>query len=176
MLLLRCVRQLTPSHKPGFWQKVLVALALIAVSFWALACYAEDNEEIPLNFDTQLIRIFEAVQTGLSIGPDHTISPPDSIDRKVLSRILDKLRNRQLMLKNVVYRTNTGVIRVTWADDANADVVKVAYKTGKDPVLGNSVYADKRQVSDVKIMYRTESNAYEYLHLENTDFRAHVTA
>lgn len=74
-----------------------------------------------------------------------------------------------MMLKNAVYRTDMGVIRLTWADDENEDVVKVAYKTAKDPVLGNSVYADKRQVIDVKIMYRSEAKVYEYLRFSNRD-------
>jgi hypothetical protein len=141
---------------------------LIVAGFCGLssACFAADRNEIPLNFDTQIIRIFEAAQTAPQSSPQHTTSTED---RKVLARIRDKFEQHKMMLKNAVYRTDMGVIRMTWADDTNEDVVKVAYKTNKDPILGNSVYADKRQVIDVKIMYRTDADAYEYLRLGNMD-------
>ena len=126
-------------------------------------CYAADEKEIPLNFDTQLIRIFEVAQTAPAFAPE---SVPTDKDREVLARILGKLRNKQMMLKNVVYRTDMDVIRITWGDADNNDVIKVAYKIGKDPVLSNSSYADKRQVVDVKISYRV-GDAYQYLRIQN---------
>ncbi len=143
-----------------------VMWALLASLCWSAACWAQDQAEIPLNFDTQVIHIFEVAQTAGDVGNLHPSTPND---HQVLKRILGKFRNHKMMLKNAVYRTDMGTIRLTWADDANIDIVKVAYKTGKDPVLGNSVYADKRQLTDVKIMYRTASNTYDYLHLVNID-------
>jgi hypothetical protein len=126
--------------------------------------FAADSDEIPLNFDTQLLRIFEAAQTAQAANSRQTVSTDD---RNVLMHILEKFKKHQMMLKNVVYRTDQSVIRITWADGNNDYIVKVAFKTGKDPILGNSVYADKRRVTDAKIMYRTVSNTYEYLQLLN---------
>ena len=127
--------------------------------------HAAHSKEVPLNFDTQLIRIFEVAQTAPELSPQHPVSAEE---RRVISRILDKFRKHQMRLKNAVYRTDTGIIRITWADDDNNDVVKAGYKTRRDPVLGNSLYADKRQVYDIKISYRT-GNAYDYLLFVNTD-------
>jgi hypothetical protein len=130
------------------------------------ASYAAPGEDAPLNFDTQIIRIFEAAQTAPDYLPGHGASDEN---HKALTRILDKFRKHKMMLKNAVYRTDMDVIRITWADDDNIDIVKAAYKTAKDPILGNSVYADKRQVISLKIMYRTKAGAYEYIHLQNMD-------
>lgn len=97
---------------------------------------------------------------------DHSVTPDE---RRVMDDLLHKFRTHKMMLKNVVYRTDTSTLRITWADDPDHYVVKAAYKTGKDPVLGNSVYADKRKLISVKIMYRTNNNDYDYLQIENMD-------
>jgi hypothetical protein len=130
------------------------------------ACLAGEETEVPLNFDTQIVKIFEIAQTASEVSAQHAAGGED---RGVLARILDKFRKHKMMLKNAVYRTDMGVIRITWADDGNEDIVKAAYKTSKDAVLGNSVYADKRQVVDVKIMYRKDADTYDYLRLQNMD-------
>src|ERR1700722_1492601 len=120
-----------------------VSLLTIMLICIGLPCFAADKgANAPLNFDTQIIHIFEAAQTADS-EPLHEASPDD---RTTLARILKKLRHHQLVLKNVVYRTDTAVLRITWADDHNDDVIKAAYKTGKDRILSNSLYADKGQV------------------------------
>ena len=127
-------------------------------------CFAAaKGADVPLNFDSQILHIFEAAQTADS-EPFHEASPDD---RATLARILKKLRRHQLVLKNVVYRTDMQVIRITWADDHNDDVVKAAYKSGKDRILSNSLYADKGQVISVKIIYRNPQGAYNYLNLDN---------
>ena len=147
-----------------FWTRTLCLISVFLFCSGRI-CHAADGKEIPLNFDTQLIRIFEIAQTAPEFSPEHTVT--DS-DRKVIAHILDKFRKHQMGLKNAVYRTDMGVIRITWADDNNNDVVKVAYKTSKDPILGNSVYADKRQVIDVKISYRV-GDKYDYLRIQNME-------
>jgi hypothetical protein len=151
-------------HAPR--EKVAISLFMFfSLLYFGAPCLASTSE-VPLNFDSQLIGIFEVAQTANAVSEQHGVSPED---RKVLARILDKFRKHKMMLKNAVYRTDMGVIRITWADDSNIDIVKVAYKTSKDPVLGNSIYADKRQVVDVKISYRTASNSYHYLRLQSMD-------
>jgi hypothetical protein len=124
------------------------------------------EKEIPLTFDAQLIRIFEAAQTAPDVTPFYA---PNESQRKALRHILDLFRSHKMALKNVVYRPDMKGIRITWADDDNNYIAKIAYKTDRDPVLNNSIYADKRQVVDVKIMYRTSSGDYDYLNLLNKD-------
>ena len=152
-----------------FYRRLRFRVTVLCLILAAALCVGRNGyaaeKEIPLNFDTQLIRIFEAAQTAPELSPQHPVS---SEERKVIAHILGEFRNHQMRLKNAVYRTDTGIIRITWADDDNNDVVKVGYKTRKDPVLGNSVYADKRQVYDVKISYRA-GNAYDYLLFMNMD-------
>jgi hypothetical protein len=129
----------------------------------------DDNGANVQNFDSQVIDIFKDVvehPKPLPFSPDTGTSD----QKKVLKAILEKFANHEMFLKNVVYRTDTNVIRVTWGDRKNDYVVKVAYKTGKDKVLSNSLYADKQGVFDVKIAYRRPDSEYDYLRLENLKF------
>jgi len=144
--------------------KRLVSIIATMLILVGPPCFAAaKGADVPLNFDSQILRIFEAAQTADS-EPFHEASPDDCA---TLARILKKLRRHQLALKNVVYRTDMQVLRITWADDHNDDVIKAAYKTGKDRILSNSLYADKGHVISVKIIYRNPRGAYSYLNLEN---------
>jgi hypothetical protein len=139
-------------------------LCLVTSGFGHFQSAVAADQKPTLNFDTQLIAIFESVQTE---APAAATRDEDQAAQQVLARILAKLKSRAMVLKNVVYRTDMGVIRVTWADDDNDDIVKAAYKTGKDPILSNSVYADKQRLVDIKIIYRASSGSYQYLRIEN---------
>lgn len=157
----RILLALTPVAVSSIRQFMCVVAALVVIQ-GGVAHAAEKS--LLLNFDTQLVRIFEEAQTARELRDDHIVS---KADHDALRRILGKLKDHKMLLKNVVYRTDMAVIRVTWADDANQDIIKVAYKTGKDPILGNSVYADKNNVIDVKILYMSGGKDYHYLHLQN---------
>lgn len=148
-----------------FFYPVFLALVVAYVLCISNSALAGDQTEASFNFDTQMISIFEVTQTAPDRSPDNSV---DAGQRKVLATILDLFRQHKMMLKNVVYRTDTNTIRITWADEANKYVVKSAYKTDKDPILGNSTYADKRQLTSVKIMFLKPDGSYDYLHLENT--------
>ena len=118
------------------------------------------------NFDSQVIDIFkdvvenpQAMMSKAEVGGD--------VQKMALKTIYKKFLNHEMFLKNVVYRPDLDVIRVTWGDRNNYYVVKIAYKTGRDKVLNNSVYADKKAVFDVKIMYRRPNSEYDYMRLEN---------
>ncbi len=121
----------------------------------------------PLNYETQVLAIFRAaaghggpIQVGLAQGP------ANPVQKKALQRIYDKLLRHEMFLKNIVWRPDLKVIRVTWADAQNHNVFKVVYRVNHDPVLTNSVYADKNQILDVKIMY-LDGGHYRYLHLNH---------
>lgn len=143
---------------------LLFSLLCLTGSFGIFQSAVAAEQKPPLNFDTQLLAIFESVQTQ---APAADAKDEDLAAHQALARILAKLRAREIVLKNVVYRTDMGVIRVTWADDDNNDIIKAAYKTGKDPILSNSVYADKQQLVDIKIIYRASDGSYQYLRIEN---------
>lgn len=72
-----------------------------------------------------------------------------------------------MFLKNIVYRIERSVIRVTWADAKNIDIVKLAYKTDKDEVISNSLFADKDKILDAKIMFLLKNGEYGYLLIES---------
>ena len=126
----------------------------------------EDASANVQNFDSQVIDIFKGVVENPQVMPGTTDVGTDD-QKAALKTIYKKFIDHEMFLKNVVYRTDINVIRVTWGDRNNEYVVKVAYKTGRDKVLSNSVYADKKAVFDVKIMYRMPNSEYDYLRLEN---------
>ena len=120
------------------------------------------------NFDSQIIDIFKGVIENPQVMPSPSTVDVGTDDQKMaLKTIYRKYIDHEMFLKNVVYRADLDVIRVTWGDRKNEYIVKVAYKTGKDKVLSNSVYADKGAVFDVKIMYRKPNSEYGYIRLEN---------
>ena len=123
------------------------------------------------NFDSQIIDIFKNViehPKPLPFSPNAGGADVGNSDQQmVLTKILEKFTDHQMFLKNVVYRTDTDVIRVTWGDRKNDYIVKITYKTGKDKVLSNSLYANKQAVFDVKIIYRKPNSEYDYLRLAN---------
>lgn len=121
----------------------------------------------PLNYETQALDIFQAA-AGQG-GPARVVPKGAALDpaqKRAIDAIYAKLRAHQMFLKNVVWRPDLKVIRLTWADNADSLVFKIVYKVNHDPVLTNSVYADKRQIVDVKIMF-LEGKRYRYLHLNN---------
>ena len=155
----------------------LVILAIFASNL------AQASEALPAvddigtnvqNFDSQIIDIFKIViehPKPLPFSPNAGGADVGNSDQKmVLKKILGKFTDHQMFLKNVVYRTDIDVIRVTWGDRKNDYVVKAAYKTGKDKVLSNSLYADKQEVYDLKIMYRKTNLEYDYIRLQNLKF------
>ncbi|MBV8061432.1 MAG: hypothetical protein JO126_02885 [Alphaproteobacteria bacterium] len=144
--------------------KLSLATAFLAAMLATTPALSNDGGTTPpMNFDTQILHVLEV---SLQAQGEYAQNVTDK-ERAVLDRILKKFRDHKMALKNVVYRTDMGVIRITWADDKNIDVVKTAYKTSKDPILGNSAYADKDQIVDVKIMYRKTPDSYDYLRLQN---------
>lgn len=150
-------------------------LIIIALFVSNLAQASEQSSNIDntgnnsLNFDSQIIDIFKEAIEHPKLLPFSTEA--GSSDKKVvLKTILQKFIDHQMYLKNVVYRTDTNVIRVTWGDLHNDYVAKAAYKAGKDKVLSNSLYADKQGVYDIKIMYRKANSEYDYIQLENLKF------
>ena len=156
-------------------------LAILALCISALA---QASEALPAiddiganvqNFDSQVIDIFKTViehPKPLPFSSDTGASDAGNSDQKmILKTILEKFTDHEMFLKNVVYRTDIDVIRVTWGDRKNNYVIKVAYKTGKDKVLSNSLYADKQAVYDVKILYRKPNSEYDYIRLQNLRFQ-----
>jgi hypothetical protein len=118
------------------------------------------------NFDSQVIDIFKSLVENPQIMRATTDVGTDD-QKAALKTIYKKFIDHEMFLKNVVYRPDLDVIRVTWGDRKNYYVVKIAYKTGRDKVLSNSIYADKKAVFDVKIMYRKPNSEYDYMRLEN---------
>lgn len=150
--------------------KILPFILVIFVSGLARATEPPQATDVAggnvMNFDSQVIEIFKGVVAPSQIM-SHTTDVGTDDQKAALNTIYKKFIDHEMFLKNVVYRTDLDVIRVTWADRKNEYVVKVAYKTGKDKLLSNSVYADKKAVFDVKIMYRKSNSKYDYMRLEN---------
>jgi len=126
----------------------------------------DDNGVNTQNFDSQVIDLFKKAIAHPQLLP-FLPDAGDGDQKMVLKTILEKFTGHGMFLKNVVYRTDMDVMRVTWGDRKNDYVVKVTYKTGKDKVLSNSLYADKQAVLDVKIIYRKPNSEYDYLRLED---------
>jgi hypothetical protein len=127
----------------------------------------DDADANVQNFDSQVIDIFKGVVENPQVMPGTTDVGTDD-QKAALKTIYKKFIDHEMFLKNVVYRTDINVIRVTWGDRKNEYIVKVSYKTGKDKVLSNSVYADKKAVLDVKIMYRKPDSEFDYIDLLDT--------
>ncbi len=138
---------------------VCLTIPMLAQASFQRPTTGVDGEQ---NFDSQVISLFEQ-----AIAHPRTLSPSESPDvlkkNAVLKTILEKFTHHEMLLKNVVYRKDHDTIRVTWGDQNNDYVAKVAYKTGIDTVLSNSLYADKKEVVDVKIMFRTPNAEYDYI-------------
>ena len=141
---------------------LLAALSAVSMA-WPFG--ATQAATAPLNFQTQALQIFHDVTSDPAL---HTwVQYPETPKQKAaLETIYQELLHHQIYLKNVVYRKDTNVIRITYGDDSDHYVFKISYKTNTDSVLTNSLYADKRQLIDVKIMYR-DGDQYDYLHLDN---------
>lgn len=126
---------------------------------------APAQHEGPLNYESQNLAIFQAASGhGGPIRVGLTGAKPSAQAQAALQTIYDKLLHHAMFLKNVVWRPDLKVIRMTWASAHNAYVFKTVYRVNHDPVLTNSIYADKNQVIDVKIMYLVGQH-YHYLHL-----------
>ena len=161
----------------GFYKMSLLNFFLVPLAL-CISLSATAGEPLPANenngagiqnFDSQVIEIFKNVVEHPKPLP--LSSDTGTSDQKmVLKTILKKFTDHEMFLKNVVYRTDIDVIRVTWGDRNNDYVVKIAYKTGKDKVLSNSLYADKQGIFDVKIIYRKPDSKYDYLRLQNSKF------
>lgn len=122
--------------------------------------------EPPLNYQTQALAIFEAAAgQGGPVVVRPKDGPLDAAQRRAISAIYTQLKAHQIFLKNVVWRPDLKVIRMTWANNDNSLVFKIVYKVNHDPVLTNSVYADKRDIVDIKIMF-LQGKHYRYLHLD----------
>jgi hypothetical protein len=114
-----------------------------------------------------MLELFQAAsnQGGpFQVGLEHGAITPTQ--QKALQTIYRKLREHQMFVKNIVWRPDLKVIRVTWADAQNRYVFKTVYRVQHDPVLTNSLYADKNEILDVKIMY-LDGGRYRYLHLNH---------
>lgn len=160
-------------------QKKLVFALFCALT--APAVMANQNQTIdsesypvvdggPLNYDTQNLEIFRAASGhGGPVQPEWRFADTPTA-RAALERIYRALQNRQMFLKNAVWRPDLKVIRLTWANNDNSLVFKTVYRVNEDPALRNSVYADKTQVLDIKIMY-LDGDHYRYIHLDHAPQR-----
>jgi hypothetical protein len=122
-----------------------------------------------LSFDDQLRLVFQSASghgggIPVSVFVDEKNKPDDS--PHVLNAIYQKILAHEIKLKNVVFRNDSRGIRVTFADDKNHYIYKATYKTASDPVLTNSVYADKNELVDIKIMYLS-GDEYKYISIQN---------
>jgi hypothetical protein len=79
---------------------------------------------------------------------------------------VDLLNAHQLKLKNVVHRSDTGLLRLTWSSFDDRYVVKVAYKTNSDRLLTHSNFADRDQVVDIKFVYY-QGDELRYFRIES---------
>jgi hypothetical protein len=137
----------------------LLFFCLLAARAWAAPAP-------PLNYETQAITIFQAAagQGGpVEVKPKN--GPLDAAQTRAIKAIYAQLKAHEMFLKNVVWRPDLKVIRMTWANNDNSLVFKIVYKVNHDPVLTNSIYADKRQIVDIKIMF-LDNGRYRYIHLD----------
>ncbi len=149
---------------------------MLAFSFAQAKDVQIKQDELPAHmssYDSQIKEIFKSVVTGSGAytyeleNASHTDAQKTE-KLEVLKKIYDKLVENKMLIKNVVFRKDVETIRVSFADSNNDYIFKVTYKTDYDPVITNSIYADKQKIVDVKIMYR-KNNDYEYINLLNKD-------
>ena len=137
-----------------------IALSLLASALLVGYAWAEDPEA-GMDYESQLLAI---ITSGVKVSNGSNLPSDQAV---VMQRIANKLRSHKMLLKNVVYRPDHNTIRVTWSDGPNVDVVKVTYRVEHDRVITNSLYADKKQILDLKVMYRRKDGEYDYIHMAN---------
>jgi hypothetical protein len=148
----------------------LITASLIAA---AVQIAHAQNAKAPVNYETQALAIFQAASGhGGPIGVRLENGAIDREQKEALNRIYAGLIAHKIYLKNVVWRPDLRVIRLTWANDDDSLVFKIVYRVSHDPVLTNSVYADKNEIIDVKIMF-LQGGKYRYLHLDSA-IRANI--
>lgn len=155
--------------------KIKTKIFFIFMLSFQLAAFASEtsvnddaSEKNEPHFESQISEIFN--QAVIKIESEPQSSATKSVeDHEAIIRINKKFKNHELFLKNVVYRSDTNVLRITFSDMTNHDIIKAAYKTGSDPVLKSSVFADKKQIIDIKISYKNKAGEYTYLQLLNSD-------
>jgi len=107
------------------------------------------------------------VKSAISPSAEHVGQDSDGV--KCLKEIAHLFDSGKMLLKNVVYRSDTGYIRITFASNDDRYVIKGTYGTSFDDVLVNSNYADKKKLIDLKIMYLPDGEKkYKYFHIFNS--------
>jgi hypothetical protein len=123
--------------------------------------------ETEISFNSYEDQFASLIKSAITPSTEHIGSNTDSV--KALREIATLFDSGGMLLKNVVYRSDTGYIRVTFASKDDRYVVKGTYGTSYDDVLVNSNYADKKKLIDLKIMYLpTKGGEYKYYHIFNT--------
>lgn len=124
----------------------------------------EKNEQ-SRSYNAQFLNL---ITSSIAPSSDHIGSNSEGV--MALNNIRDLFTENKMLLKNVVYRSDTGYLRITFSSENDDYVVKGTYGTSFDDVLVNSNYADKKKLIDLKIMYLPEGGKeYKYFHIYNTD-------
>lgn len=164
-------------------------LNLIASSFFMVffagsaSSFAQDAKEVQPNLSDNFYYeksdadvFFNSYESQFVSVIKSTVNPTadrfgfDSSKVKVLKDFIDLFSDGKMLLKNVVYRSDTKYIRITFASKDDRFVIKGTYDTSFDDVLVNSNYADKKKLIDLKIMYMIpDDKNYEYFHIFNTN-------
>jgi hypothetical protein len=140
--------------------KFLTRFFAAAITMITICAHASGlNSDYEGDIKTMLHAIVKReVQTQLD--PPNGLYLVDTVDR--YARMFDA---HELLLKNIVYRTDTHLIRVTWASSDDRWVIKVAYKTSSDDLLHHSTYADRHRIVDLKFVYY-EGETLKYMRIE----------
>lgn len=111
------------------------------------------------------------IKSAINPSSNHIGSNSSAV--AALKNIASLFDSGGMLLKNVVYRSDTGYIRVTFSSKDDSYVVKGTYGTSFDDVLVNSNYADKKKLIDLKIMYLpVKGGKYMYYHIFNSTRKA----
>lgn len=121
------------------------------------------------SYDEQAVDIFDRVAKAVK-GEDRTIKviEKESFSKselQAINKINDLLKSNSMRLKNIVFREDQRSIRVTFSNKENSYLFKIGYRTASDPVLQNSLYANKNEIIDIKIMFKHSETDKEYSYL-----------
>lgn len=113
------------------------------------------SEIVYKDFESQIIDIFKTLIANKQPVNRNTPYPifEGDMAKKLMKTYLAKMQNHEMRIKNMVYRTDNRNIRITFGDRDDKYLFKIAYSTHSDRVLANSRYADKADISDIKLIY-----------------------
>lgn len=137
-------------------------------SFFVLQSSSAFSIDYP-SYDEQAVDIFDRVAKAVK-GEDRTIKviEKESFSKselQAINKINDLLKSNSMRLKNIVFREDQRSIRVTFSNKENSYLFKIGYRTASDPVLQNSLYANKNEIIDIKIMFKHSETDKEYSYL-----------